>query len=151
MPGVQIDIWVCLVPLLALVLFDLTSELAHPLILTLLVFGKITSCYQLFRPQCRLARDAPVRTAIFQSYMHPYMSVNYGVKHFRHALAIDERRSIFRPNMWSELTVEREQELDVDLPAPRDDPSTQRDGWKYRAPQRDHADIKEVWFAGDLT
>ena len=79
------------------------------------------------------------------------MSVNYGVKHFRHALAIDERRSIFRPNLWSELTVEREQELDVDLPAPRDDPSTQRDGWKYHAPRRDHADIKEVWFTGDLT
>jgi hypothetical protein len=65
--------------------------------------------------------------------------------------------------MWSELTVEREQELDVDLPIPEEadlhdilapmeinrSPAT-RDDWQYSPPERDHADVKEVWFAGDL-
>ena len=47
---------------------------------------------------------------------HPYTSVNYAVKHFRHALALDERRARFRPNVWNEPTIEREQDLDVDEP-----------------------------------
>ena len=78
------------------------------------------------------------------------MSVNYGVKHFRHALALDECRVGYRPNLWSELTVEREQDLDIDLPAP-DEIDVIRNEWQYSPPKRDHADVKEVWFAGELT
>ncbi|KAK2467670.1 hypothetical protein APHAL10511_000525 [Amanita phalloides] len=80
--------------------------------------------------------------------MHPYTSINYAVKHFRHALALDERRARFRPNVWSELTLEREQELDVDVPVPKDIGDVDRDTWQYEPPERNHADIKEVWFAG---
>ncbi|KAF8723155.1 hypothetical protein AX14_009515 [Amanita brunnescens Koide BX004] len=86
---------------------------------------------------------------------HPYTSINYSVKCFRHALALDERRTRFRPNVWSELTVEREQELDIDLPAPKEPDLAApngilgtRDDWEYSPPERDHADVKEVWFAG---
>ncbi|RDB19651.1 hypothetical protein Hypma_013275 [Hypsizygus marmoreus] len=79
---------------------------------------------------------------------HPYTSVNYAVKHFRHALALDERRARFRPNVWNEATLEREQELDVDEPdvAPRGDVS--RDEWVYEPPDRDICDVQEVWFSG---
>ncbi|GLB44632.1 putative uncharacterized alpha/beta hydrolase domain (DUF2235) [Lyophyllum shimeji] len=80
---------------------------------------------------------------------HPYTSVNYAVKHFRHALALDERRARFRPNVWNEPTLEREQELDVDEPDiefPGQNAS--RDDWVYTPPSRDVCDVQEVWFAG---
>ncbi len=82
---------------------------------------------------------------------HPYTSINYSVKCFRHALALDERRTRFRPNTWGEQTVDREQELDVDLPIDWEADRSNRDVWQYTAPERSHADVKEVWFAGDLT
>ncbi|KAF5376139.1 hypothetical protein D9615_007706 [Tricholomella constricta] len=80
---------------------------------------------------------------------HPYTSVNYAVKHFRHALALDERRARFRPNVWNEATLEREQELDVDEPV-IDFPGHKisRDEWMYSPPDRDVCDVQEVWFSG---
>jgi len=83
--------------------------------------------------------------------MHPYTSVNYAVKTFRHALALDERRARFRPNVWSEITLEREQELDIDIPvsdSPLVPKGERRDQWQFTPPERDHADVKEVWFTG---
>ncbi|KAF8335121.1 hypothetical protein F5887DRAFT_989621 [Amanita rubescens] len=80
---------------------------------------------------------------------HPYTSVNYGVKCFRHALALDERRARFRPAMWAEQTVDIEQELDVDFPIPEVDvEQRERNEWQYIPPNRNHANVKEVWFAG---
>ncbi|KDR69942.1 hypothetical protein GALMADRAFT_76620 [Galerina marginata CBS 339.88] len=82
---------------------------------------------------------------------HPYTSVNYAVKTFRHALALDERRARFRPQTWNEPTVEREQDLDVDDPhlimikKPSD---KSRDEWEYQPPDRTTTDVKEVWFTG---
>ena len=80
--------------------------------------------------------------------------MNYSVRYFRHALALDERRARFRPNVWRELTEGREQELDVDLFDPKEinqpSNSESRATWKYAPPKRDHADVKEVWFAGNL-
>ncbi|KAF8326159.1 hypothetical protein F5887DRAFT_1139000 [Amanita rubescens] len=79
---------------------------------------------------------------------HPYTSINYSVKCFRHALALDERRTRFRPNVWGEQTVDREQEIDVDLPIEWEVDRSKLDGWQYTAPERNHADVKEVWFTG---
>jgi uncharacterized protein (DUF2235 family) len=79
---------------------------------------------------------------------HPYTSVNYAVKYFRHALALDERRARFRPNVWNEPTLEREQELDVDKPDVEFPDTDSRDDWTYRPPNRDLCDVKEVWFSG---
>jgi len=80
---------------------------------------------------------------------HPYTSVNYAVRTFRHALALDERRAIFRPKTWYEATLERELELDVDEPdfAPRDS-TVSRDNWVYEPLKREVADVEEVWFSG---
>ena len=47
--------------------------------------------------------------------------------------------------------MEREQELDVDLPDLVKTFSSNRDDWEYTPPDRDYADVKEVWFGGDLT
>jgi uncharacterized protein (DUF2235 family) len=80
---------------------------------------------------------------------HPYTSVNYAVKYFRHALALDERRARFRPNVWNEPTLEREQELDVDEPDIESPPTGYRDDWTYKPPNRDICDVKEVWFSGN--
>ncbi|KAG6864427.1 hypothetical protein C0991_009579 [Blastosporella zonata] len=80
---------------------------------------------------------------------HPYTSVNYAVKHFRHALALDERRARFRPNVWNEPTLEREQELDVDEPDVEfPGAEVSRDDWVYTPPDRDICDVREVWFSG---
>ncbi|KAF8325512.1 hypothetical protein F5887DRAFT_248465 [Amanita rubescens] len=119
---------------------------------------------------------------------HPCTSNNYSVKHFRHALSLDERRAKFRPILWSQETSKSEKDLDVDFPDVRikfedskvnfftpctitlADPNKKReviknilsggpnpvpnsvyatrDKWKHIFPNRDHADVKEVWFAG---
>ncbi|KAF8623792.1 hypothetical protein AX17_007295 [Amanita inopinata Kibby_2008] len=79
---------------------------------------------------------------------HPYTSINYSVETFRHALALDERRARFRPNVWCEVTPDREQELDVDIPNPKPVGETRRDEWTYNAPDRNYVDVEEVWFAG---
>ncbi|KAF8797697.1 hypothetical protein BYT27DRAFT_7152322 [Phlegmacium glaucopus] len=78
----------------------------------------------------------------------PYTSVNYAVKTFRHALALDERRARFRPKTWYEATLEPELQLDVDEPdiVPRG--NTSRDDWVYTPLKRDMANIEEVWFSG---
>jgi hypothetical protein len=80
--------------------------------------------------------------------MHPYTSVEYSVRTFRHALALDERRARFRPTMWNELTPEQEKDIDVDIPVPERD--RKEENWTYVPPKRDFADVKEVWFAGDV-
>lgn len=79
---------------------------------------------------------------------HPYTSVNYAVKTFRHALALDERRARFRPKTWYEATLERELELDVDEPNFAQRGPTSRDDWSYKPLDRDFADVDEVWFSG---
>lgn len=80
---------------------------------------------------------------------HPYTSVNYAVQHFRHALALDERRARFRPNFWCEPTPGREQELDVDEHSIKiPEPGASRENWSYSPPDRDICDVQEVWFAG---
>ena len=79
---------------------------------------------------------------------HPHTSVNYAVKTFRHALALDERRARFRPKTWYEATVERELELDVDEPDFAQRGKTPRDDWTYKPLKRDFADVEEVWFSG---
>ena len=82
---------------------------------------------------------------------HPYTSINYSVKCFRHALALDERRTRFRPDVWGEQTEDSEQELDIDLPIDWEVDRSGPNVWEYTAPKRKPADVKEVWFAGDLT
>lgn len=79
---------------------------------------------------------------------HPYTSVNYAVKTFRHALALDERRARFRPKTWYETSLEQELDLDVDEPDIILRGSTSRDDWVYTPSKRDVADVKEVWFSG---
>jgi uncharacterized protein (DUF2235 family) len=83
--------------------------------------------------------------------MHPYTATNYGIKTFRHALALDERRTRFRPNLWSEVTPGHERDQDVDIPKLKGiPPNANRDDWAYVPPNRDFADVEEVWFAGKL-
>ncbi|KIL71131.1 hypothetical protein M378DRAFT_65731 [Amanita muscaria Koide BX008] len=78
---------------------------------------------------------------------NPYTSLEYSVRTFRHALALDERRARFRPSLWIEP--EREKDLDVDIPVPEINRNTEDfDAWTYEPPDRDYADVKEVWFAG---
>ena len=82
---------------------------------------------------------------------HPYASINYSVKCFRHALALDERRANFRPTVWGERTVDSKHELDVDFPVEWNVDRSNPDEWQYTPPDRSHADVKEVWFAGNST
>jgi uncharacterized protein (DUF2235 family) len=79
---------------------------------------------------------------------HPYTSVNYAVKTFRHALALDECRARFRPKTWYEATLEQELQLDVDEPDPVPRGNISRDDWVYTPSKRDAVDVEEVWFSG---
>ena len=85
---------------------------------------------------------------------------------------------MFRAVLWSEETSDSEKDLDVDSldlcmgfedsrvkvnkkreeiedilsgrPNLVSNVNATRDKWQYIFPNRDHADVKEVWFAGDL-
>lgn len=94
-------------------------------------------------------RDTVSSVGIFPQG-HPYTSINYAIKTFRHALALDERRARFRPQTWNEPTAEQEQDLDLDDPVSIMKPrgNTPRDAWVYQPPDRTTADVMEVWFAG---
>ncbi|KDQ51440.1 hypothetical protein JAAARDRAFT_211072 [Jaapia argillacea MUCL 33604] len=76
----------------------------------------------------------------------PYSSSCYGVKVFRHALALDERRARFRPSIWGEPRANEEM-LDRPIPDTLRPANVSRDEWVYDPPV-DHLDIKEVWFSG---
>ena len=115
------------------------------------VFGKSTSTLSEVRSKIYLSHRDSVSSAGLIPQTHPYTSINYSVKCFRHALALDERRIRFHPSAWGERRVECEQGLDVDLPVDWKIDRSNPDGWQYTAPKRNHADVKEVWFAGDLT
>ena len=87
------------------------------------------------------------------SQLHPFTSVNYSVKCVRHALALDEHRAKFRADMWCEPAPSRGHELDIDFPIPEHEEHEHgaiRDDWIYVPPDRDYADVKEVWFAGNF-
>lgn len=62
---------------------------------------------------------------------HPFTNRNPSVRHVRHAVAIDERRTMFRPELW-----------------PLEQPFW---GSPFRPPEDrpvEPQDVKEVWFAG---
>jgi uncharacterized protein (DUF2235 family) len=97
-------------------------------------------------------RDTVSAVGVFSHANPAYSSINYSAKHVRHALALDEKRARFRPDMWCEPLPGREHELDIDFPIHEHGGSKgKRDDWGYTPPDRDYADVKEVWFAGDLT
>ena len=84
------------------------------------------------------------------SQSHPFTSVNYSAKCVRHALALDEHRAKFRADMWCEPVLGRGHELDIDFSIPeRKEDEAALENWEYVPPDRDYADVKEVWFAGD--
>ncbi|KAF8892870.1 hypothetical protein BD779DRAFT_1507453 [Infundibulicybe gibba] len=80
----------------------------------------------------------------------PYSTHNAGVKIFRHALALDERRARFRPSIWGQPTAERE-EMNLSpshqyRKGPKDGKDSKKGGASYVPPAL--TDVKEVWFAG---
>ncbi|KAG5732645.1 hypothetical protein E4T56_gene16747 [Termitomyces sp. T112] len=81
----------------------------------------------------------------------PFTTSNSHVKHFRHALALDEHRVRFRPNFWNRPSLE-EAQLGVkkgEMPRPKPKRQTTRDFEKQFLYRGVHAtDIEEVWFAG---
>jgi uncharacterized protein (DUF2235 family) len=77
----------------------------------------------------------------------PYSTISYGIKTFRHALALDECRARFRPSIWNEPNLFVE-ELDDGLIPERRPKDTPRDEWEYQPPSRTPVDASEVWFSG---
>ncbi|TFK64432.1 hypothetical protein BDN72DRAFT_264633 [Pluteus cervinus] len=74
----------------------------------------------------------------------PFSTYNDGVKAFRHAIALDERRARFRPCLWGEPQPTREV-LDNDPKIHRREKAS-RDEWDFKP--MDITDVKEVWFVG---
>lgn len=106
----------------------------------------LVSCVQTFTKY----RDTVSSVGII-SQSHPFTSVNYSAKCVRHALALDEHRAKFRADMWCEPVLGRGHELDIDFPIPDEGVVREYKAiWEYVPPDRDYADVKEVWFAGDF-
>ncbi|KAG6919079.1 hypothetical protein DXG01_009332 [Tephrocybe rancida] len=81
----------------------------------------------------------------------PFTTSNTHVKYFRHALALDEHRVRFKPNLWNRPTPE-EVKLGLkkgEMPRPKPKSQTTRDFEKQFSHGGDHTtDIEEVWFTG---
>ncbi|KAG6856117.1 hypothetical protein H0H87_007331 [Tephrocybe sp. NHM501043] len=81
----------------------------------------------------------------------PFTTSNTHVKYFRHALALDEHRVRFKPNLWNRPTPE-EVELGLKkghMPRPKPKSQTTRDFEKQFSHGGEHlTDIEEVWFSG---
>jgi uncharacterized protein (DUF2235 family) len=112
---------------------------------TLLAFGKLRS---IIPSEIYLSHRDTVSSVGLFPQTHPYSSLNYNVKCFRHALALDEWRTRFRPHLWVEEDLLHE--LDVDVPIEWKIDQIKPDGWQYTPPDN-RFDVKEVWFEGDLT
>ncbi|KZS86926.1 hypothetical protein SISNIDRAFT_491486 [Sistotremastrum niveocremeum HHB9708] len=96
----------------------------------------------------------------FFGYTLPFTASNYAIRTFRHALALDERRSRFKANYWHQPTHGQDNLGD----RPEDKLKTIRHGHEsreghgtskgYRKADRwresgfSETDVKEVWFAG---
>lgn len=97
--------------------------------------------------QSQCTRDTVSSVGIIPRH-HRGISINYAVNHVRHALALDERRARFRPVVWHEPTIDNEQDIDVDEPVMPEIEGFPEKALPFEAPNRDYADVKEVWFAG---
>src|ERR1700749_3447656 len=80
----------------------------------------------------------------------PFAATNYGIRIFRHAMALDEHRARFKVAHW---TRQKEEDCDCETSSP---PSWMK---KSKRMQKVHGhvwkeiedvetDVKEVWFAG---
>ncbi|KAG6871940.1 hypothetical protein C0995_014722 [Termitomyces sp. Mi166 len=81
----------------------------------------------------------------------PFTTSNTHVKHFRHALALDEHRVRFEPNLWHR-PIPEEVQLGTkkgQMPRPKPKHRTTRDLERQYSHGGAHStDVEEVWFAG---
>jgi len=73
----------------------------------------------------------------------PFTGSNYGIRYFRHAMALDERRARFKVNHWSKVRDRHEQGSGKRAKMVR---RGHEATWKE--PDDVETDVKEVWFAG---
>ena len=93
----------------------------------------------------------------------PFTSSNYAIRHFRHALALDERRAKFQPNLWhrpapNKFEASKDPELGsgyVGQDTPRLVKKELNERWPYveavQGPAGEamkETDVLEVWFSG---
>lgn len=113
------------------------------------VFGM----YRYYLPQAdtrsqtlQITRDTVASVGLIPRYL-PFIAENNGIRHLRHALALDERRIKFLPNYCVDPVKNREKKPDA------------RPGNKHRSlskeyedmvNEEDHqlTDVLEVWFPG---
>jgi uncharacterized protein (DUF2235 family) len=74
----------------------------------------------------------------------PFTSTNYCIKHFRHAMALDERRARFKVNHWCWCKPENDQG------SGKAGRKSVREGHEeeWKDEHDVETDVKEVWFAG---
>ena len=76
----------------------------------------------------------------------PFTASNYGIKHFRHAMALDERRARFKVNHWHRIRPECDQGSGITLgKSVRRGHESDNDALSGT---EEETDVKEVWFAG---
>ena len=100
----------------------------HPGIRALILFDTVASMIRFRRVGSNLAKyQSPIELST-----HHSTSVNPSVKHVLHAISIDEKRSFFRPLLWT------------------DDPEQQfYCGSRFKTEsQKEPQTVRQVWFAG---
>ena len=90
----------------------------------------------------------------------PFTSSNHAIRHFRHALSLDERRVKFQPNLWhrpapNKYQADRDPELGsgyVGQSTPRMVKKELDERWPYGegtvGEPRKESNVEEVWFSG---
>jgi len=82
-------------------------------------------------------RDTVSSVGLMTSYHLPFTISNYHIRVFRHAVALDEHRCMYRPNLWH-----------YTVPPFEVPPPTAIAEGKDSGALKKPTDVQEVWFAG---
>lgn len=102
-------------------------EPVHPGIRALILFDTVASMIRFRRPWANFLKyQSPIELGT-----HHATSVNPSVKHVLHAISIDEKRTFFRPLLWT------------------DDPELQvYYGNRFKRGKEEPQTVRQVWFSG---
>ncbi|MEM1374095.1 MAG: DUF2235 domain-containing protein [Pseudomonadota bacterium] len=141
------------VPVEGLILFDtVASMIRFPGWRHKVPLLRPTAAWQAIKANGKAVRDNWRDTgSVIELANHPSTSKNPSVRFVLHALAVDERRTFFRPLLWSE----RENAADFDdLGAAWSGPWNERDdtqlyfGNRFKSGKPEKQIVRQVWFPG---
>ncbi|TFK65954.1 hypothetical protein BDN72DRAFT_900254 [Pluteus cervinus] len=117
-----------------------------------LVFSSIQQCssknLQVCKDMCKLLTAACIEFIGLWDTVASTSFSSLGIKFFHHALALDERRIRFTPELWNKPKLYVFQDLHDSTALSPSSLKKQENQWIFSPSNSSQCDIEEVWFAG---